>query len=727
MSDKDPYRYFRIEARELLDEMSGAILSLEKEGAGAPVVARLLRLAHTLKGAARVVKQPGIAEHAHAMEDALSAWRDKDVPVPSDVLTAMLARLDQMDAMLAKLAKPAQHAPQQEAAGVATPPRKPALPDLTDAAHQADKATSLHAAPDTPATQPAGHPPLDEGWRSLARPLQELGPVLDGLSSSHVQVAIMRRHVDAVQQASELARTLLDQIGKRRHAAEPGEGQVATLRGRVVHDMAEELSRRLVQLDAALMRTTDHLDRELQSTRDTAEQLQLVPARQLFTSLERTVRDVAVMQHKQAAFHGEGGELRLDDRTLKLLQPAFVQLVRNAVAHGIESPPARQAAGKPPQGRITLHLQREGSHVVLSCTDDGAGIDTDAVLLRAGQRSHGASARDIQHLLLEGGISTADAVTEASGRGIGLNVVKDAVQQLGGRVRLDTRRGHGTTWTLHVPMNRAMVQVLTVQMGNLHVQLPMDKVCSASRLPASQIVHSGAQPSILHEGKAIPFITLAQVMDEGQDLDSRETWSTVILSRPDGFLALGVDRLRGVSHVVMRPLPHLAPASPCVAGVSLDAEGRPQWVLDVALLPLHPSAGMAPQPAASTIQAPILVVDDSLTSRMLEESILNAAGFAVETAASAEEALARMADQAYGLLLVDVDMPGMDGFGLVAHLRQHEAWRDIPAVLVTSRGTPEDIERGRQAGADAHIVKGDFSQGIFLDTVRRLLARTRPS
>jgi two-component system chemotaxis sensor kinase CheA len=709
--DKDPYRYFRIEARELLDEMSNAVLSLEKDPAPGATVARLLRLAHTLKGAARVVKQTGIADHAHGIEDALTPWRGATTAVPGVVLPPLLSRLDQMEAMLGEL-------------GAA----RDAVTDTTPPASGKQKLPlSVTPSPDTPspaqATSAVRHG--EEPWRNLRADPEELGVLLGGITSSHMQIASMRRHLDDATRATELAELLLSHLSKRRHQRDITQ-QVSLSEVAVAHDMAEELKTRLNQLDAALSRTTDQLDRELRQTRETAEQLKLVPARQLFNPLMRTVRDAAQAQGKQAAFYCEGGDVRLDTEVLTGLQPALVQMVRNAVAHGIETPDRRRAAGKPVEGSITLEVVRQGRQVSFICRDDGAGIDADAVIQSA--RKLGLLAVDAQvdnavltRLLVQGGVSTAAVVSEISGRGIGLNVVGDALQRLNGELRLDTVQGQGTTWHMTVPLVLASISVLEVDAGNARASVPMEAVQHAIRVQVEELSANSEGETLIHDGRAIPFVPLARLLKRETAADSRAVWSTLIVGGADGLAAIGVDRLLGVAQIVMQPLPELTPADDMIAGATLDVEGRPQIVLDpnqlvrqIRLARRLPTLVLASRP-------PLLVIDDSLTTRMLEQSILASAGYEVHTATSAEEGLDMVRRQAYGLLLVDVDMPGMDGFTFVQTIRQEEALKRIPAILVTSRSSPEDRQRGRDVGANHYIVKGEFAQGAFLQTVRRLI------
>jgi two-component system chemotaxis sensor kinase CheA len=697
---KDPYRYFRIEARELLDEMSRAVLDLEKGVAVQAEMPRLLRMAHTLKGAARVVRQHGLADHAHAIEETLTPWRDAAQALPRDVLSDLLARFDQMEDLLAA---------------------------LTHADGSAQAQAQAQAPARAASVQPLQVRPgkvADEAWRVIRTDIDELDAVLAGITESHVQAAMLKRHLQVAAKARDLADLLLNQLTIRR--GREGAGLGGALQLASVREMAEDLCAVLGKLDADLSQTSDLLDRELRQTRDTAEQLRLAPARQLFNALERTVRDVAQAQGKQAVFAGHGGDVRLDAEVLANIQPALIQMARNAVAHGIEPPALRLRQGKAEAGQVSIRIVRQGRHVVFSCQDDGAGIDARAVMQVAQGQGRldadaPANAETLLRLLLGGGVSTAGEVSEVSGRGIGLNVVEEARQRLDGEVFLQTEAGQGTTLSIKVPLSIASMPVLDVEAAGALASVPLEAVKQTTRLSAKDVTVGSHGDTIVHEGLSIPFLPLSTALRRPTGDVVPGMWSVAIVDATEGPVALGVDRLMGISNVVMRPLPELAPASDLVAGASVDVEGRPQIVLDPQGLLRRALAGSSQTGSAAPARLPILVIDDSLTTRMLEQSILESAGYLVHAAASAEEGLSMARQQRYALFLVDVDMPGMDGFTLMETMQADPMLRQTPGILVTSRDSPQDRQRGRQAGAKDYIVKGEFAQAAFLDSVRKLI------
>jgi two-component system, chemotaxis family, sensor kinase CheA len=677
---KDPYRYFRVEARELVEQLNRGVLGLEKRVEDEEAVPRLLRLAHTLKGAARIVRQGEIADHAHAIEDILAPWRDGVDAVPREPIDAMLKLLDDIGTRVA------------------------ALTPVADAE-----------------SPKSGKPAIEEALRTGRVDIVEMDALLIGISQTHAQVAALRRSQGAAERARDLAELLVQQMS-------PRHGRVERLAGGASKSMAEELRTILRDLDRGLAVGVDRMERDIRQVRDATERLRLIAAAAIFTALERTARDAARTLGKRVNFEGRGGDVRLDAEVLSLVQGALLQMVRNAVAHGIESEGERIALGKPVAGRVIVDIARQGRHIVFSCTDDGAGVDLDAVR-RAVQRkgwlpaaTQGLSGEALLQLLLRGGLSTASSVTEVAGRGIGLDVVRDAVERLGGDVAVQTAAGQGTTVRLIVPLPIASLEALLVEAAGAVASIPLDAVTRTLRLRAHEIARTAQGDAVVHDGKVIPFIWLSRILRPATpSRRDRKFGSAVIVRGANSLAAIGVDRLLGTASLVLRPLPELAPATHVVAGASLDVEGNAQIVLDPEGLVSEAQSAGPPMRQPESSRVAVLVIDDSLTTRTLEQSILESAGYIVHAVASAEEALDQARRHRYGLFLVDVEMPGMDGFTFVERARADPALHDVPAILITSRSSPEDRQRGKEVGAQAYIVKSEFVQTEFLQRVQQLV------
>lgn len=695
---KDPYQYFRIEARELLESMGRGVLQLE-QAATPELAANLLRFAHTLKGAARVVKQNGIADDAHAIEDALGPLRDPGATLGPDRVDTVLKLLDAIAEKVRALDLPGERA-------VAAPPggTPPATP--VPAASASPAKPEVTAKPERPALE-------ELALRTVRADVTEMDALLDGVAETAVHLRGLRRVADTAERLKQLTEVL----AQRTADAAGDEG--ATLRA-----LAGEARILAATVEQALSSGLDQAQRQTQQVRDTAERLRLFPIHTLAGSLERAARDVAHAQGKQVGFITKGGDVRVDADVLAIVQGALVQMVRNAVAHGIETGDERQRAGKPAAGRVELEVVQRGGRVAFVCRDDGRGIDLTAVRRAAEKRgalAPGAAASPDQliGLLFKGGVSTSATVTEHSGRGIGLDIVREAAEQLGG---VATARSGvtGTELELVVPVSRSALDALLVEVAGMTAAIPFEAVRHTARLRQTDVAHSAQGDAVAYEGQTIPFVPLA--MPLGRPVTPAESWMTVVVASADGLAAVGVDRVLAVGNVVVRALPRLAPAHPLIAGAALDDDGTPQLVLDPHGLVAAARERRQRLPVIENRIAHILVIDDSLTTRMLEQSILESAGFRVDTATSAEEGLEKARRGNYQLFLVDVEMPGMDGFTFVETTRADPVLRAVPAILVTSRNAPADRQRGLDAGASDYVVKGEFDQVRLLTTIRKLVA-----
>jgi two-component system chemotaxis sensor kinase CheA len=683
---KDPYRFFRVEARELLDQLTKAALDLEKRAAGAKQMSGLLRLAHTLKGAARVVKQRDISDLAHVVEETLAPYREGGQPVERERIDSVLKTLDAISGQLARLPGPEGGAP---------------------TAPSAEAASTVRAE------------------------VADVDDLLQSLAEVHGELAAIRRAVDEVKRARHLAALLTEQL-----AAPPaGEASRSTRQAGMSLDkartLAEQLHAGITGFERSVAACTEHADRELRQARELAERLRLVPAGGAFNALERVARDAAHSGGKRVIFAASGGDVRLEGHVLDAVQSALAQIVRNAVVHGIESEAERRQAGKSPEGRVILEVMRRAHHVLFRCRDDGRGVDLEAVrraLARKGALAHGAEplgSAELLRVLLKGGLTTSESVTELSGRGIGLDVVREVAARLNGEVSVETAAGSGTTLELRVPVSLASLNALIVEAGGEAAAIPLDAIRSTLRIAPHLVTHGPEGDAIVHQGNLIPLFPLASCLShDGIDFANArngQSVSAVVVAGTNAMAAVSVDRLRGTETIMVRRLPALALVEAVVLGTHVDTEGNPRPVLDPEALVNRSRRPVTAKRATEVAALPILVIDDSLTTRMLEQSILESAGYQVELACSAEEGLDMGRGKPFGLFLVDVEMPGKDGFAFIEIVRADPVLRRVPCVLVTSRNSPEDRRRGEAVGACAYIVKSEFDQVEFLDRIAHLV------
>jgi two-component system chemotaxis sensor kinase CheA len=701
--DSDPYYYFRIEARELLEQLTQGLLSLDDGESGSQAVPELFRYAHTLKGAARVVGQMHMAEMAHAVEDALSPYRDSGQSVPANSVREFLRLVGQMADALDTLDAPA--------------------PASTPEVAQAETGSPVVVPQEGPSSE------------VVRVELERLDGLLEGLSEAVVQLGGLHGAVESLGQAQHGTSLLIEQLTAP-VASSGSAAERARWLSRVL-SVAESLRASLTKAGRQLGGGLGQVESELARMRDTAHSLRLVPAQTLFGPLELAARDAAGSLGRQVKMVTEGGDIQIDGHVLAAVRQALLHVVRNAVDHGLETPDERRVVGKPPTGHFSLKVQRRGGRVSFRCEDDGRGVDLARVRQVGVERgvvsASEADALDeegVLNLLFQPGFSTARTITEVSGRGVGLDVVRDTVRRLKGEVHITSRLGQGTCITLEVPLTLASLEVLGVEAGGQRLLVPLEALSGAIHLPAEAVTWTGARACISYAGEALPFLPMADAMKGAGGAQRPRAWSVLVLDAgAAGRAAVGVEKLLGISRRVSRPLPATVPHLPLVAGASFDEQGVPLLLLDAAglvRLVQAGSSGGAPK-ARTTRKHHILVVDDSVTTRMLEKSILEAAGYQVELAASGEEGLEKVLRGGHSLIISDVEMPGMSGLDLTRRIRAVPALQTLPILMVSSLATEEDKRRGREAGVSAYIVKGEFQQHGFLDTVARLAAEGRRS
>jgi len=504
------------------------------------------------------------------------------------------------------------------------------------------------------------------------------------------------------------------------HLAEDGEPQPK----QVLAVLSAMLRRLAVELegDQRLML------RAAESQLDRVLALQQQPLRGPLLSMARYARQLASSLGREVEVEIVGQDTRLDRRIAHDLEDSLIHLVRNAVDHGLDSPQARQAAGKPRAGHLRLHASTTGTRVRLEITDDGPGIDAEEVVREAakvGLVDHATAANlgrdEAFRLLFTPGFSTRREVSELSGRGVGLDVVAGAVSRVGGEVFLRSEPGHGATVAVEVPMARRGEQVLVLKVGQLQVALPSAVVRGAFEMVEADVVERGGRSIAKVDGRLIPFVPLSVVYGETPEATQMLLEGSVSGQR----LALAVDDVLSEEEVLVRPLPRVLASDRLLEGIALLASGAPVAVLSPSALARRDLLRARPRPTAR--EAPrrvrVLLVDDSLVTREMERRLLEDAGFPVVAVADADEALGRLAEGSFDCIVTDIEMPGMDGFELTEHLRSMEHFASLPIIVVSTRDRPEDRLRGLRAGADAYLTKQSLDAGELIDLVRRLAGR----
>jgi chemotaxis protein histidine kinase CheA len=542
---------------------------------------------------------------------------------------------------------------------------------------------------------------------------------LDAVAERATQVRIMalagRQVVERIYELARLAEEGLH---------EPQPTQVLAVLSTMLRRVAVELEggqRRLIRA------SEEQLDKMLS--------LQLQPLRGSMISLARHARELARTLGREVEVELEGEDTRLDRRIARELDDALIHLVRNSVDHGIEPPAVREARGKPPAGKLQIRASAEGPRVRLVIKDDGRGIDFDGVIRRAvsiGLVDAGSAGRmgkeEALRLLFSPGFSTRKQITDISGRGIGLDVVANVVNRVGGEVFLDSEPGKGTTFRVEVPVARRGEAVMLLRVGQIRLALPSSVARRATRLSPDQIIErEGRTFAVLSDGpnqsdRLVPFVPLSRLYRQPAE-DVQLLIEGMASGQP---LALAVDDVEGEQELLVRPITRKVATDRLLEGVALLASGEPVGVLSPAVLSQREYLRVLPSAQEKAVvlrRVRILLVDDSMVTREMERRLLEDAGFHVSAASDAQEALTLLAEEPFDCVVTDIEMPGMDGFELTAHLRGMEHFAQLPIIVVSTRDRPDDKLRGLKVGADAYLTKQSLDAGELVDLVRRLNRR----
>ncbi len=754
-------KLFIEEAEELLQKLDEELALWRAEPQDKSHRQAMQRTLHTFKGSARMAGMRHMGDLAHHLENVFVDLDADRYPIHAELFDFIQDVLDQLHAMVdsTQLGEPIPPAtelighletlreregrpievPREEAA-----PREEAVP-REEAAPKEEAAAREEAATAGPVQPPRREQAqvsaevlrvradridrmvalAGESTLSRARLEQLMGGIghqLHELDQTVTRLRAQLRRMEIENEAQMLWR-FQQETGKAAGEFDPLEFDRFTLQ--------QELSRGVMESLGDIESVQDALEDDLrdaeilltqqgriaQALRDDLMATRLMPFEDVVPRLARLVRQVARDLGKQAELEVHGGEVELDRGLLDHLLPALEHMLRNALAHGIERPEERRAHGKSAQGHIRLALAIQGGLMQVVLEDDGAGIDIDA--LRALAREKGVldarAATDEQaaiQLIFHSGLSTAQEVSMLAGRGVGMDVVAEALRQVGGDIQVESHHGAGTRFTLIVPLTQSITQAVVVQAGEEAFALPYSGIEAILRAPRARLLAllEEDEPVFQHDGQALPLVDLAALLELPPVVGevAGEMSPLLILRLGERRMALRIDALRGSQEVYIKALGPFLAKIPALAGASLLADGGAVLVLDAA--ELFRLAGQARRAAAQAeIGKParplVLVVDDSITIRKVTTRILERYGIEVMSAKDGLEALSWLHDHRPTVVLSDIEMPRMDGFELLALMRNDARLKSIPVVMITSRTGPKHREKAESLGVDAYIGK----------------------
>ena len=755
---------FSLETEERLASMSDSLLLLEKMediSPQDPVIEGIYRDAHSLKGAARAVDFQDIEAVCQALESLFSRVKNGECalhPVLFDLVHRVIDCIEETmsgenvaDPVYQDLIKELETLNGDETpagrphGGLDSFPDVPKFPGM----HDQDATDEVSAPSSAPRVQQdariksAGSvrvatEKLDrlllqaeemvslkmiagEDARELTHILKSMDPCLRSLGQIDSDMRSVRKQIQQEEQAGHD-----DEYLKSMRRVLGYVTANETLRVSVQRQLREMIriqSQNLYQIN-----------RQVDEFLENAKTIAMLPFSTLFSQFPHMVRTIAKEQEKEVHLVLTGDDVEVDRRILEELKDVLVHLIRNAVDHGLECAEARRRAGKKTEGRLAVHVARlEGNRIEVRVEDDGQGISLDTIRTRAVQTGvvsaetmSRLSDKEIMGLIFRSGMSTSPIITEISGRGLGMSIVQEKIDFLGGTYAFESIPGQGSSFSMQLPITLSTFKGFRVRLGDQIFILPTTRMEQALCLDPREIRIMERRETMVFRGLTIPLVDLGKVLGVTREKD-QEYFAVVVLRSADRFVGFKVDALLGEHEVLVKSLgPQLKHVRHIMAATVLRS-GDVALILNVHdLIESGVRTVAAPTDPEVRTKVPerqrtLLVVEDSITSRMLLKNVLEGAGYRVLTAVDGRAALTTLHAERVDLVVSDIEMPRMNGFEMTGKIREDDVLKEMPVVLVTSLSSSQDRERGIEAGANAYILKSDFDQSDLLRTIERLI------
>ncbi len=701
------------EARKHIARLSSGLITLEQHPDDSEEIHTIFRCAHTIKGSANMMNLTEISEFAHMIENDLSKIRDGEVVVSKSHIDLLLKAVDTLGGMV----------DEAEADKPVTPPSESMVSALEDFGNEDST--------ETPAEKPKKNepaPPIQETHHHIESDMfniktEKLDQLIKLVSETYLWNRSLSENLKYISSTVEISQ----QFDKLQDESTPEE--LKSLVGDL-HENADQLSSYLLND----ITTLEQLNMEL---RDMLFNLRLVPMVTILEKYPRVVRELSGRFSKDIVFSISGEETELDKKIIDMIDESLIQIIRNAIDHGIETPEERLKAGKPAQGSISFRADYDKGMCRIKIVDDGRGIDTQRLVDKAmskGILSEAEAMRvlkvptpeAIADLIFTPGLSTSTIITDLSGRGVGMDIVyENIIKQLNGSIHVETKSGEGTTFTIRLPLNTAIMNVIVFTIDDCELAIPTHSMKEVLRVDRDEFIQVVDRQAIRLREQIIPLVFLDGLFDTHSNRQLEPKPMVVIVRTGSGQVALPIDDILIQDSFVIHSLPDLVKSTPWVSGCIIRTTSHLTSVINVRHLleysqnQIVVTTTESEETDASSLR--ILIVDDSVSTRDIEKSILESYGYNVEIAGDGVEAMELIEEYQFDLIISDIEMPRMDGITLTKNLRKTKGYQHKPIILVSSRDSQEDKMRGAQAGADAYIVKSSFDQENLIQTIKTLV------
>ena len=729
---------FKGEAEDHLRNISGGLLELEKPQSPdrqMQFIEFIFREVHSFKGAARAVNNADIESVCQALETTFAALKRGEIVVSPVLLDTLNDSRNLLSSISASVESGTADRDKSEILHLIEKLRNatamasaPFLAGPSNASGMETRQGQFRSDP-SPAVFPGVPTDLTDMVRIRASKLQalvlqaeELIPLKLGLAERSMELTSLKRSLQNWKK--ELAQFSIS--GSQQPNLEWMDWNHAFFKS--FEKGLNASAKSLDQDHRALGRMSDNLLQE-------AKKAMMLPFSTLLEAFPQIVRDLARGQGKEVDLFIEGAEMEIDRRILQEFKHPLLHLVRNCIDHGIEQPEERKRKQKRPGGKITIVLSRkDGDKIEIQITDDGAGIDVEKVKFAAvklGMISQDEAVelntQEMLSLVFRSGLTTSTRITDISGRGLGLAILLEKVEKLGGGVSVETNPHTGTSFRILLPSTLATFRGVLVRVKEEVFVIPTINIDRVIRITPEDISTVENKETISLNGRIIPIVRLSDVLEfpRSREVESQKR-PAVILGSGDRRLAFIVDDVLNEQEILAKTLGSQLARVRNIAGGAILGTGKTVTILNVpdlmkSALQIHASPVQVAVPEKRTERKSVLVAEDSITARTLIKNILESAGYSVKTAVDGIDAFTALREGNFDLVVSDIDMPRMGGLDLTAKIRADKKLSELPVVLVTALDTREDRERGIDVGANAYIVKSSFDQSNLLEAIRRLL------
>jgi len=737
---------FMEETTASYQELVNSLLKIEKSPYNQNEIENAYNQIHSLKGSARMIKHNEMDSLSLAMERILTGVMKKIIAVKPPLISALLSGADFIKIYIhqigSKLNPPynlqnsVQDLPVQTGVPKDTDQKAfKKLIDMINSFNPSAAGTSIKAHelkkkynPSEGASVIQAKSTIRVGSEKLDRLMEEAGELLIMKLKSQQRIV----HVQSIINDCNSTKQALKKDKKSIHL---NTSQVSS-QWSVVSNQLSVFSDRLDSLHKTLSNDSHHLSLIIEKLQDEIKKTRLLPFNTIMGAFPKMVRDIAVYENKKIKFEFTGGDIEIDKHILEEIKPPLMHMLRNSIDHGIEPPEERIKLGKTEEGNIKILLSQKGNNATIEVIDDGKGMDIEDIKSSAVKKGLYSEKeiklikdRQILNIIFQPGFSTSKIITDISGRGIGMDVVKATIERLNGTMDIETFKNRGTHFTLTIPLTLSITHAIKFLLGKETYYIPINMIEKIIKIEEKNLPTIEGRLSIHYKNSAIPYIRMKQILESPEsESDNKEDAErlAIILKSGNTMAAFAIDKILGEEDITIKGLGNYMKRVRNISGVTIMSDGNVAPILNVSdmintvQLRGITSAKRKFEGVDEKKSLSILVVDDSIMTRTLEKNILESYGYEVATAIDGQDAILKLQENKIDIIVSDVQMPKMSGLELTEKIKHDDRYSKIPVILVTAMESDEDKKKGIQIGADAYIVKSSFDQSNLLTTIKRL-------